>query len=167
MLLVALCGVALAVAGCSSGGSSSPSTPTASTSTTASANGGSGSGTPAAQAFLSAANSVDSSYTTWKAAADHAVTVSSLAQPAAAYAAALTSFDDAVAALDVTGRTETDAQALIAADRTVIGLLESAGSQTSATASNWVSTLRSDGDVAVAASDTVRSDLGLPPAPSS
>lgn len=167
-MVAGLCGLALVGAACSSSGpSSAPTTSSAVSTTTATASPGSGSPTSASQTFLSAANSVDAAYTTWKAAADRAATVSSLAQPAATYAAALTTFDGIVGALSVTARTETDAQALVRADRTVISLLESAGTQTSATASAWVSALRSDGDTAVAASNTVRADLGLPPAPSS
>jgi len=167
-LVAALCGFALMGAACSSGGSSPSSTSSsAATTTTAAAPGSGSSPTPAAQTFLSAADSVDAAYTMWKTAADNAATVSSLAQPAATYAAALTTFDATVGALSVTAKTETDAQALIRADRTVISLLESAGTQTSATASAWMSTLRADGNTAVAASNTVRTDLGLPPAPSS
>jgi hypothetical protein len=141
-----------------------------STVTTSSSVGGAPTTVPAsasapAQQFLSAADDVDSAYTQWKTAADAATAADQLAGPASSYVTALTSFDDTLRSLAVTGRTATDVHSLMGDDAVVIGDLDTAGAQTASSQAAWVARLRADGATAVVASNAVRSDLGLPAAP--
>ncbi len=162
-IAVAAMAVALVAAGCSStpagSGASTTTTGPAPTTTGASAT------TSAAQRFLAAADAVDGAYASWKTAADAATAVDQLSGAASSYVTALTSFDDAIDALPVTGRTATDVHSLVGDDTVVIDDLNTAGTQTVSGQAAWVARLRSDGAKAVVASNAVRSDLGLPAAP--
>ena len=118
----------------------------------------------AAQQYSGAALGVDAAYLQWKAATAGASKVSQITAPAAAYAAALTSFDDALAKLPVGGKAATDIPTLLSADQVVITDLNAAGTQTAGTLAAWARQLAADGAKAIQASKVVRADFGLPPA---
>jgi len=75
----------------------------------------------------------------------------------------LTTFDSAISHIDVTGKTETDIQTLIADDQVVIKNLEAVKTETVAQLKNDKAQLIASGLTAISAGDIVRSDLGLPP----
>jgi len=90
-------------------------------------------------------------------------TVSPAIGPCDTYAGELTTFDNAISRIDVTGKTETDIQALIADDQVVIRNLEAVKTETVAQLESDKAQLIATGLSAVSAGDVVRSDLGLPP----
>jgi hypothetical protein len=118
-----------------------------------------------AQQFLVAAETVDTAYVQWKAEADAATAISQLTVPAATYAEALTTFDTAILRIGASGKTATDIHTLASDDAAVITDLGDVGSQSPATFAQWRAQAAADGADAIAAGDTVRADLGLPPAP--
>ena len=118
----------------------------------------------AAQQYSGTALGVDAAYLQWKAATAGARQVSQITAPAAAYAAALTSFDDALAKMPVGGQSATDIPTLLSADQVVIADLNAAGNQTAGTLAGWARQLAADGAKAISASKVVRADFGLPPA---
>jgi hypothetical protein len=107
---------------------------------------------------------VDAAYVTWHTDVLRATSIRQLVAPAAVYAAALKTFDSAIQAAGASGKTATDVATLVAADGAVIADLDTAGSQTSATAPGWSARLSAAGANAVDASNQVRRDLGLPSA---
>ena len=83
--------------------------------------------------------------------------------PCDTYAGELTTFDNAISRIDVTGKTETDIQTLIADDLVVIKSLEAVKTETVAQLKSDKAQLTATGLAAISAGDVVRSDLGLPP----
>jgi hypothetical protein len=144
-------GLALLAAGCGGSSSTAPSATPASTAVVA-------------QRYLTTSAPVRAAYVTWKAdlvAANGDVL--HLTSQASAYAGVLTTFDANVEGIGATGKAATDIATLVADDNAVIADLDSLGSQTAGTEVAWDTTALADGDTAVAAGDTVRADLGLPP----
>jgi hypothetical protein len=90
-------------------------------------------------------------------------TISPAIGPCDTYAAELTSFDNAISRIDVTGKTETDIQTLVSDDRVVIKNLEAVRTETVAQLKKDKAQLIATGENAISAGDVVRSDLGLPP----
>jgi len=117
-----------------------------------------------AQQYKGLALGVDAAYLQWKAATTGATRVDQITAPAAAYAAALTNFDNAVAAIPASGKAATDIATLLSADQVVIADLNAAGSETASTIAAWARHLAADGAKAIQAGQTVRADYGLPPA---
>ena len=121
------------------------------------------SSTKATQQYLAAATVAKADYLTWRAAIEGLTTVSPAIGPCDTYAGELTTFDNAISRIDVTGKTETDIQALIADDQVVIRNLEAVKTETVAQLESDKAQLIATGLTAVSAGDVVRSDLGLPP----
>jgi hypothetical protein len=142
----------LVAAGCSS------STPASSTSTTESE-------ASLAARYLTDAGIADRAYAKWETGIVGKTTPSEFVAPAFTYASELTTFDDAIEHLPATGTTETDIQAVLTDDAVLISDLRSVGSQTELGLIAWGRKLRLDGAAAIAASSTVRADLGLPAFP--
>ena len=117
----------------------------------------------ASQQYLAAATVSKAAYYTWRAAIKGLTTVSPAIGPCDTYAGELTTFDNAISHIDVTGKTETDIQALIADDQVVIKDLEAVKTETVAQLKNDKAQLTATGLTAISAGDVVRSDLGLPP----
>jgi len=156
-------GLAVLAAGCSS---SKPAvTPSSSTSTTVSSTAPTTtvSSATAAQQFLAAAKVSDAAYATWKAEVTGKTTISQVIGPCATYAAELTTFDNALMRIAVTGKVATDIHTLVADDGVVIKDLNSVSTQTLGSLSKEAAQLRATGRKAILAGDVVRSDLGLPP----
>jgi ABC-type Fe3+-hydroxamate transport system substrate-binding protein len=130
----------------------SPTTPTTAVSST-----------KASQQFLAAATVAKAAYFTWRAAIKGLTTVSPAIGPCDTYAGELTTFDNAISRIDVTGKTETDIQTLVSDDRVVIKNLEAVRTETVAQLKKDRAQLIATGETAISASDVVRSDLGLPP----
>ncbi len=121
------------------------------------------SSTKASQQYLAAATVAKAEYFTWSAAIKGLTTVSPAIGPCDTYAGELTTFDSAISHIDVTGKTETDIQTLIADDQVVIKNLEAVKTETVAQLKNDKAQLIASGLTAISAGDIVRSDLGLPP----
>jgi len=121
------------------------------------------SSTKASQQFLAVATVAKAAYFTWRAAIKGLTTVSPAIGPCDTYAGELTTFDNAISRIDVTGKTETDIQNLVADDRVVIKNLEAVKTETVAQIKKDKAQLIATGDTAISAGDVVRSDLGLPP----
>jgi len=121
------------------------------------------SSTKASQQFLAAATVAKAAYLTWRAAIKGLTTVSPAIGPCDTYAGELTTFDNAISRIDVTGKTETDIHALIADDSVVIKNLEAVKTETVAQIKKDKAQLIATGETAISAGDVVRSDLGLPP----
>ncbi len=117
----------------------------------------------ASQQFLAAATSSKAAYLTWRAAIKGLTTVSPAIGPCDTYAGELTTFDDAISRIDVTGKTETDIRTLVADDSVVIKNLEAVKTETVAQIKKDRAQLIATGETAISAGDVVRSDLGLPP----
>jgi hypothetical protein len=109
----------------------------------------------------SLATTIDAAYATWHADVLTAKLISQLVGPAATYANALSTFDHALAGIDASGKAESDVAVLVAADNVVIGDLHALSSTIAVGFASWGARLEGSGGSAVAASDTVRSDLGL------
>ncbi|MGO8721414.1 MAG: hypothetical protein ACLQRM_01555 [Acidimicrobiales bacterium] len=90
-------------------------------------------------------------------------TVSEAIGPCDTYAVELTTFDNAISRIDITGKTEGDIQTLVADDKTVINNLEAVKTETVAQIKKDKAQLIATGETAISAGDLVRSDLGLPP----
>ena len=121
------------------------------------------SSTKASQQFLAVATVAKAAYFTWRAAIKGLTTVSPAIGPCDTYAGELTTFDNAISRIDVTGKTETDIQNLVADDRVVIKNLEAVKTETVAQIKKDKAQLIATGETAISAGDVVRSDLGLPP----
>ena len=121
------------------------------------------SSTKASQQFLAAATVAKAAYFTWRAAIKGLTTVGPAIGPCDTYAGELTTFDNAISSIDVTGKTETDIQTLLADDNVVIKNLEAVKTETVAQIKNDKAQLIATGEQAISAGDVVRSDLGLPP----
>ncbi len=121
------------------------------------------SSTKAFQQFLAVATVAKAAYFTWRAAIKGLTTVSPAIGPCDTYAGELTTFDNAISRIDVTGKTETDIQNLVADDRVVIKNLEAVKTETVAQIKKDKAQLIATGETAISAGDVVRSDLGLPP----
>jgi len=117
----------------------------------------------ASQQFLAAATVAKAAYDTWRAAIKGLTTVSPAIAPCDTYAGELTTFDDAISRIDVTGKTETDIRTLVADDSVVIKNLEAVKTETVAQIKEDEAQLIATGETAISAGDVVRSDLGLPP----
>jgi len=115
------------------------------------------------QQYLAAATIAKADYLTWRAAINGLTTVSPAIGPCDTYAGELTTFDNAISRIDVTGKTETDIRALVADDQVVIKNLEAVKTETLAQLKSDKAQLVATGLTAVSAGDVVRSDLGLPP----
>lgn len=129
--------------------------PTTSTSATSSAK--------ASQQYLAAATVAKAAYFTWRAAIKGMTTVSEAIGPCDTYTVELTTFDNAISRIDITGKTEGDIQTLVADDKTVINNLEAVKTETVAQIKKDKAQLIATGETAISAGDLVRSDLGLPP----
>jgi len=178
---IVLIGLAVLAAACSS--STPAATPSTSTSTTVSPTSTSTTVSPAststtvspttsttavsptkaAQQFLAAATVAKAAYFTWRAAIKGMTTVSQAIGPCDTYAGELATFDNAISRVDVTGKTETDIQTLVADDSVVIKNLEAVKTETVAQIKKDSAQLIATGETAISAGDVVRSDLGLPP----
>ena len=121
------------------------------------------SSTKASQQFLAVATVAKAAYFTWRSAIKGLTTVSPAIGPCDTYAGELTTFDNAISRIDVTGKTETDIQNLVADDRVVIKNLEAVKTETVAQIKKDKAQLIATGETAISAGDVVRSDLGLPP----
>ncbi len=121
------------------------------------------SSTEASQQYLAAATVARAAYFTWRAAIKGLTTVGPAIGPCDTYAGELTTFDNAISRIDVTGKTETDIQALLTDDNVVIKNLEAVKTETVAQIKNDEAQLIATGEQAISAGDVVRSDLGLPP----
>jgi len=121
------------------------------------------SSTKASQQYLAAATVARAAYFTWRAAIKGLTTVSPAIVPCDTYAAELTTFDNAISRIDVTGKTETDIRTLIADDSIVIKNLEAVKTETVAQIKSDEAQLIATGETAISAGNVVRSDLGLPP----
>ena len=121
------------------------------------------SSTKASQQFLAAATVAKAAYFTWRAAIKGLTTVSQAIGPCDTYAGELATFDNAISRVDVTGKTETDIQTLVADDNVVIKNLEAVKTETVAQIKKDKAQLLAIGETAISAGDVVRSDLGLPP----
>lgn len=154
MSCIVVSGLALVMAACSSG---TPATNSTTSSPTTS-------GTTIAQRYLSAADGVDTAYTQWKTAIAGDTTPTEFVGPATTYASQLTSFDDTISGLPASGKVAADIHTLVDDDEVVIEDLQSVGSQAQDGLAQWGAKLLADGNTAIAAGGTVRSDLGLPPA---
>ena len=121
------------------------------------------SSTSASQQFLAAASLADVAYATWRAEISIDTEVSQAVGPCDTYAAELTTFDNAIMRIAVTGKTATDIRTLVADDRVVIENLDSVSKQTVTSLTKEVAQLKAIGRTAIRAGDVVRSDLGLPP----
>ena len=121
------------------------------------------SSTKASQQFLAAATVAKAAYFTWRAAIKGLTTVSQAIGPCDTYAGELTTFDNAISGIEVTGKTETDIQTLVADDNVVIKNLEAVKTETVAQIKKDKAQLIAIGETAISAGDVVRSDLGLPP----
>ena len=119
--------------------------------------------TTAAQQYLAAGSVAVVDYKTWKAAIASDTKVSQAIGPCTTYAAELTTFDDAISRIAVTGKVATDIKALVSDDRVVIKELDSVSTQTVASLVKEAPQLKANGRKAIEAGDVVRSDLGLPP----
>jgi hypothetical protein len=75
----------------------------------------------------------------------------------------LTTFDNAISRIVVTGKTGTDLQALVADDQVVIKNLDSVSTLSVASLKKDAPQFVATGRMAIRAGDLVRSDLGLPP----
>jgi uncharacterized protein YcfL len=117
----------------------------------------------ASQQFLAAATVAKADYYTWRAAIKGLTTVGPAIGPCDTYATELTTFDNAISRIAVTGKTETDIQSLVADDHVVINNLEAVKTETVAQIKKDEAQLVAVGLTAISASDLVRSDLGLPP----
>ena len=165
-------GLAVLTAACSGGKpASTPSTSTsttvspASTSTTVSPTTSTTtvSSTKASQQFLAAATVAKAAYSTWRSKITSKTTISQAIGPCDTYAAELTTFDNAILRIAITGKTETDIQTLVADDHVVINNLEAVKTETVAQIKKDRAQLIATGERAIQAGDVVRSDLGLPP----
>ena len=94
------------------------------------------SSTKASQQYLAAATVAKADYFTWRAAIKGLTTVSPAIGPCDTYAGELTTFDNAISRIDVTGKTETDIRALVADDQVVIKNLEAVKTETVAQLKN-------------------------------
>ena len=117
----------------------------------------------ASQQFLAAASVADVAYATWRAEIANKTRLSQVIRPCATYAAKLTTFDNAIMRIVVTGKVATDIQTLVGDDHVVIRDLDSVSSQTVASLRKEAAQLKATGRKAIRAGDVVRSDLGLPP----
>jgi len=121
------------------------------------------SSTKASQQFLAVATVAKAAYFTWRTAIKGLTTVGPAIGPCDTYAGELTTFDNAISRIDVTGKTETDIQTLVADDNVVIKNLEAVKTETVAQIKKDKAQLIAIGETAISAGDVVRSDLGLPP----
>jgi hypothetical protein len=177
---IVLIGLAVLAAACGSKPAATPSTSTSttvsptSTSTTVSPTSTSAtvspttstttvSSTKASQQFLAAATVAKADYLTWRSKITSKTTISEAIGPCDTYAAELTTFDNAISPIAVTGKTETDIQTLVADDRVVIKNLEAVKTETMAEIKKAAAQLIATGEKAISAANVVRHDLGLPP----
>ena len=121
------------------------------------------SSTSAAREYLAAASVADVAYSTWKAELKGLTEVSQAVGPCRTYATELTTFDNAVMRIVVTGKVSTDIRTLVSDDRVVIQDLQSVSTQTVASLKKAAAQLEATGLSAVSAGDVVRADLGLAP----
>jgi len=121
------------------------------------------SSTKASQQFLAAATVAKAAYSTWRSKITSKTTISQAIGPCDTYAAELTTFDNAILRIAITGKTETDIQTLVADDHIVINNLEAVKTETVAQIKKDKAQLIATGETAISAGDVVRSDLGLPP----
>ena len=121
------------------------------------------SSTKASQQFLAVATVAKAAYFTWRAAIKGLTTVGPAIGPCDTYAGELTTFDNAISRIAVTGKTETDIRTLVADDSVVIKNLEAVKTETVAQIKKDKAQLIATGETAISAGDVVRSDLGLPP----
>jgi hypothetical protein len=149
-----LAGLAVLAAGCGSSSAKPAGSASGSTETPAST-------TTVAERYLEAANGVDAAYLQWSSAIVGVTQTSALVAPASAYAAALTTFDSAVQGIGASGTAAADINTLISDDEAVITDLNGVGSASSYT--TWSAQITTDGTKAIAAGDTTRAALGLPP----
>jgi hypothetical protein len=161
VLLTTACGGSKKAAATSTGAAAAPSSTTAGA-TAAGATAGATSATVQSGQYLTAADALDAAYARWRSAIVGKNRVAQLTGPAASYALALTTFDNAISRVNASGKTATDIQTLVAADAVVIADLNSITRQTEATLSSWSAKLSADGAPARVAGDTVRTDFGLP-----
>jgi hypothetical protein len=119
--------------------------------------------TKASQQFLAAATVAKAAYSTWSSKITSKTTISQAIGPCDTYAAELTTFDNAILRIAITGKTETDIQTLVADDHVVINNLEAVKTETVAQIKKDRAQLIATGERAIQAGDVVRSDLGLPP----
>ena len=119
--------------------------------------------TTAAKEYLAAASVAVVDFDTWRAAIANDTKVSQAIGPCATYAAELTTFDNAISRIVVTGKTGTDLQALVADDQVVIKNLDSVSTLSVASLKKDAPQFVATGRMAIRAGDLVRSDLGLPP----
>ena len=115
-----------------------------------------------AQEYLAAATTVEAACSKWSSDLTGS-NLPQLAGQAATCAAALATFDTTITGIGATGTAATDIATLVNDDQAVIADLDSLGTQTSASPSAGISEILADSTTAVAASDAVRTDLGLPP----
>lgn len=164
LLLTTACGGSKKAAAPSTGAAAAPSA-TATGATTGATAGTTTAGTTVQSGqYLTAADALDAAYARWRGAIVGKNRVTQLTGPAASYALALTSFDNAILRVTAneTGKTATDIQTLVAADAVVIADLDSITKQTESTLSAWSAKLSADGAPARVAGDAVRTDFGLP-----
>jgi len=89
-------------------------------------------------------------------------TPSSVAKIAAPLIVACQKMDTELSALHATGKIGKELATYVVEDRTIVGLLKQAGSQSSRSLLSWGETLKKDGKRLLADSDVLRSALGLP-----
>ena len=109
-----------------------------------------------------AAGLADVAYVTWRAEISSDTEISRAIGRCDTYAAGLTTFDNAIMRIVVTGKAATDIRTLVADDRVVIENLDSVSKRTVASLTKEATRLKAIGRTAIRAGDVVRSDLGLP-----
>jgi hypothetical protein len=92
------------------------------------------------------------------------LTPANVASLAAPLIAACQKMDTELSALHATGTIGSEIQAYVAQDRVIVGILQSAGTQTSVTILAWAKTLQKNAQILKQDSTVLRSALGLPPA---
>jgi hypothetical protein len=161
-LLATACGGSKKAAAPSTGAAAAPSSKAAGATAAGATAAGAGTATVQSGQYLTAADALDTAYARWRSDIAGKDRVAQLTGPAASYALALTSFDNAISRVNATGKTATDIQTLEAADAVVIADLDSITKQTQSTLSGWSAKLSADGAPARVAGDTVRTDFRLP-----